>query len=213
MKSLKSALILYLLIFIIWTLYRYFFKFPEWADEFIYKPLIMLLPVLFFIKIFEKNSLESIGITNKKFFKNVLIGLIAGIFISFEAVMTNQFKNGSITFNPENLAGISLLIASIIPFSTGFVEEAAFRGFFMNRFWQKFNNELTANLLSTILFVSLHLPILLFIQKLNSYDLSTSLIQLFVLGAFDGYIFARTKSITAPTITHGLWNLSAILFR
>lgn len=209
----KSSLILYLLIFTLWTLYRYFFHFPEWADEFIYKPLIMFLPVLFFIKIFEKNSLESIGITNKKLIKNVLIGLIAGILISFEVILTNQFKNGQVTFNPDNLTGISLLIALLIPFSTGFVEEAVFRGFFMNRFWQKFNNEIAANLLSTILFVCLHLPILIFIQKLSTFDFSISLIQLFVLGAFNGFIFARTRTIVAPVISHSLWNLSAVLFR
>jgi len=212
-KEIKYPFLLFLFILTAWGIYRYSFKLPEWTDEFLFKPLIMLCPVLFLVFRLEKNSLVSLGISNNNFLKNVLIGLIAGIFISFEAIMTNKFKNSSIVFNPDNLSGLSMFLVILIPFATGFVEETVFRGYIMNRLLGAFKSEFFANLLSTILFVVVHLPALIFVQHLSSFSMINSLIQLFVLGAFDGFIFARTRTIVAPTISHSLWNLSAVLFR
>jgi hypothetical protein len=36
-------------ILLLWALYRYFFHFSEPVDEFIVKPIVFLVPVLFFV--------------------------------------------------------------------------------------------------------------------------------------------------------------------
>lgn len=212
-KNYKNTLLLFLTILIFWTVYRFLFRFPEWIDEFLFKPLLMLVPVLILTFKIEKKSLESIGISNRNLIKNILIGLAAGIFISLEAILTNNLKNNSISFNPDNISGLPLLITVFVPFATGVVEEIVFRGYIMNRLWQSISNEFSAIFLSTILFVVLHFPMFIFIEQLSTFDFLTSSIQLFVLGAFNGFLFARTRTIIAPTISHGLWNLSTVLFR
>ena len=48
-------------ILLVWSLYRRFLKLPEWADEFIFKPLVFVAPVLWYVRTIEKRKLESIG--------------------------------------------------------------------------------------------------------------------------------------------------------
>ena len=55
-------------ILLVWSLYRRFLKLPEWADEFIFKPLVFVAPVLWYVRTIEKRKLESIGLTGKNFF-------------------------------------------------------------------------------------------------------------------------------------------------
>ncbi len=37
-------------VLLIWSLYRYFLKFPEWVDELIFKPVVFVLPVIWFVR-------------------------------------------------------------------------------------------------------------------------------------------------------------------
>lgn len=212
-KNIRLPFLLFLIIFILWSFYRYFFKYPEWIDEFLAKPLLMLLPAFILVRLIENRSFSSIGLSSKGFIKNLLIGFLAGVFISLEAIVTNNFKNGSVIFNPNHLSGLPLLITILIPFATGFSEEVVFRGYMFNRFFSYLKSEFAANLLSTLLFVTLHLPVLLFVQHIYSFNLFMSLLQLFILGTLNGIIFARTKTVTASTLTHALWNLSTVMFR
>ena len=213
MKQKNRPFGLFFFTFVAWSLYRYFFYYPEWFDEFVAKPCILLLPTIFLATIFEKKSLKSIGFSSQQLAQNIFIGLGAGIFIAVEAILTRQFKYGQVIFNPDHLTGVSLLTVILIPFVTGFAEEAVFRGYLFTNFLKSYKNEFFANALSTVLFVALHLPILLFVNHLSSVELLFSLVQLAILGALNGIIFARTKTLVAPTVTHGLWNLSAVLFR
>lgn len=172
----------------------------------------MLLPAFILVILVEKKSLFSIGLSSKKLLRNIIIGILAGAFISIEAILTNNFKNGSVIFNPDHLAGLPLFITILIPFATGFSEEVVFRGYMFSRFFNYFKSEFAANLLSTLLFVILHLPVLIFVQEIYVFNLFMSLLQLFILGTLNGIIFARTKTVTASTLTHALWNLSTVLF-
>jgi hypothetical protein len=36
-------------ILLAWGLYRYFVHLPEWADEFIFKPLVFVVPVIWYV--------------------------------------------------------------------------------------------------------------------------------------------------------------------
>lgn len=212
-KKIKRPLILFLIILFGWGFYRYFFSLTDWVDELLFKPLIWLTPTILMVKMVEKQTLASIGLRKKNFVKNIAIGILFGVFISGEVILTKRFKFGSVIFNPDNLATFSVFQIGGISLATGFIEEAVFRGYIMVRLWQALKNELLANLLSTFLFVIIHFPLIFFRLKYSWYDSFSYGMVLFVSGAADAFIFGRTKTLVAPTLTHALWNFSDMMFK
>lgn len=63
-------ILLYGIIGILWTFYRLAFHFPEAVDEFIFKPIIFVGPILAWVKIKEKRDL------NKSLIIGGLLGLV-----------------------------------------------------------------------------------------------------------------------------------------
>lgn len=211
-KQVKYSIVLFLIILIGWGVYRYFFKLPEWADELIAKPFVWLLPTILLVKVIERQSLASIGFVKTNFLRNALLGLLLGVFISLEGLGVRMFKYG-VVFNPDSLPILLMLSVLALSFVTGFIEEVAFRGYIMNRLWQGLNNELLANIISTVLFVAVHIPLMIFVLHYSLYESFTYGSLVFVLGAVDAFIFARTKSLVAPTVSHAIWNFAAVMFR
>ena len=81
--STQKALNLWAVILIVWSIYRTYFKLPEWFDEFIAKPVVFVLPVLVYIKSVEKKEILSSLFINKNF-KN----FVKEFFISFGVGLT-----------------------------------------------------------------------------------------------------------------------------
>ena len=92
-------------ILLLWSLYRYFFKLPEWLDEFVFKPLVFVLPVLWFVTKFEKRKLSSIGFVGKGLFNNLYIGLGFGLVFALEGIVSNVIKYGRLQINPIGVVG------------------------------------------------------------------------------------------------------------
>lgn len=209
----KRILGLWGFIFVLWSLYRLFFKLPEWFDEFVAKPWVWLIPTFFMVLNIEKKPLSTIGYSFKNLFKNIQIGWILGFLFAFEGVATNFIKYGKISFLSSG-GGVDWIALSLfISLATAFSEETVARGFVMNRLWWKWGSETRANITSSILFGLLHIPISIFVLHYGFYDLSTYFLITTVFGFADGFVFARTGTIVAPVIAHSLWNLSVVLFR
>lgn len=212
-KKNKLPFILGFGILIVWGLYRYFFRFPEWVDELIFKNVIMLFPMLFVVKFLERRSLASVGFSNKNFLRNFLIGLGIGIFLVIEEVLSWRVRNGSTIFNPNNLSGYTLLLNIFLPFITSFIEETVYRGYLLNRLLKMYNSQVIAVGISTVFFVAAHIPLFIFILHYSSHDLLIGSILLIELSIVNSIIFLYTKTITASTVTHGIWNLSSVLLK
>lgn len=212
-RQIKNPLILFLFILFGWGLYRYFFRLPLWADELIFKPLIWLTPTVFLVKVVEKELLTTLGLSKKKFLKNCIIGILFGLLLSVEVILTKKFKYGSVVFNPEGLANPTIVLAVALSLATGFVEELTFRGYIMTRLQRAMKSELLAIVLSTFLFVIVHLPNIIFVLKYSPYDSFTYGLVIFVAGAADAFIFARTGTLVAPTLSHTIWDFSTSVFR
>jgi len=209
-----SGFIIYCVIALVWFFYRAVFRFPEPVDEFLFKPLIFLLPIFLWVRLKERKSLVSLGISKGNLFKSLLIGLFFGLFFAAEGVAVSAIKYKEVVFNPKNLGVLGLAGYSLLSLATGFSEEVLNRGFLMNRLWKKWGNEYLANFVSAFLFTLTHLPAAIFVLKYHlPYDFLTYGLSIFVLGFADGFVFARTKNIFAPTISHALWNWSVILFK
>lgn len=212
-KRLTKIFLVWLCLFTVWTLYRYFLSLPETVEEFLIKPAIWLGLIIPVVLLFEKRPLSSLGLSGKNFYRNVYIGLGLGTLFALEGVIVNYLKYGKTSFLAPTANTNEFLLLFVMSFATGLTEEIVSRGYFMNRLWEIIRSETIANLMSSLMFTVIHLPIAIFALHYGAFDLVIYLWTIFLLGLADGYIFARTKTIVAPTITHTMWNLSIVLFR
>lgn len=212
-KSLEPVYQLWGWILLTWSLYRYFFKLPEAIDEFVAKPLVFVLPVLWYVLKKEKRNLSSLGLTGKRFFTSLYIGLGFGFVFALEGIAANAIKYGKIQINPiaafEQYGLVVLLILSV---ATAFSEELLNRGFLFGRILEKTKSLPYASLLSTVLFVLLHVPILVTTLKLQGMTLVLFFITDFILGMANSLLYYNTRSLLAPILVHIFWNMTVALY-
>ncbi len=200
-------------VLLIWSLYRYFLKFPEWVDELVFKPVVFVLPVIWFVRKLEKRQLATIGLTGKNFFNSLYIGLGFGFVFALEGIAANVIKYGKIQLNPISAVGqYGLVILLVISLATAFSEEVLSRGFLFNRILEKTKNLPYASLLSTVLFVLLHIPILVTALKLQGMALVLFFITDFILGLANSLLYYNTGSLVAPILVHIFWNMTVALY-
>ncbi len=200
-------------ILFIWSLYRYFFRNPEWVDEFIMKPLVFVAPVLWFVWTIEKRKAESVGLHTKNIFTNIYIGLGFGVVFGLVALATNALKHGQLTINPISFIGDNgLLLALLLSLATAFSEEILNRGFLFQRILEKSKNLPFASFLSTIFFVVLHLPILATQLRLTGPTLVIFFLTDFILGLANTLLLYNTGSLVAPILVHLFWNMTVALY-
>lgn len=212
MKSFKYAIYLAVYLLIVWGFYRFLFKLPDELEELVIKPLVWLIPVFYLVKK-EGQNLESVGITFKNLFPAVYYALGLGAFFVLEAVIVNFLKYGGQFNLGANLGALPLIPALGLSFATAVSEEIAFRGYVFTRVWAFLKNELWSNILTSIFWALIHVPITIFVWKL---DMSAALIYLLlttIFGIGSSFVFARTKNIVSPILLHVLWQWPIILFR
>ncbi len=212
-KSLEPVYQLWGWILLTWSLYRYFFKLPEVVDEFIAKPLIFVAPVLWYVLKKEKRNLISLGLTTKNLFTSLYVGLGFGFVFALEGIAANAIKYGKIQINPiaafEQYGLVMLLILSV---ATAFTEELLNRGFLFGRILEKTKSLPYAAILSTVLFVLLHVPILVASLKLSGMTLVLFFVTDFILGLANSLLYFNTKSLLAPILVHVFWNMTVALY-
>ena len=199
-------------ILLVWSLYRYFLKLPEWVDEFISKPLVFVAPVIWYVINKEKKTLESIGITGKNFFNSVYIGLGFGMVFAIEGIAAHAIKYGKLDVNPIaafQQYGFLLIFVSL---ATAICEEILSRGFIFNRIYEKTKNLPHAALIGSILFILLHVPILVTTTKLTGITLVLFVVTDFVLAFANSMLFVTTGSLVAPILVHIFWNMTVALY-
>lgn len=207
-----SVLLAFIILFL-WTVYRYFFRFPEWTDELIAKPLLFFIPVYFVIKFKEKNQLNTIGLVKKNLIKNILLGIGAGLLLLQVYVLTILFKYGALTIHTERFQGIELVWIIVLPVITGFLEEVVFRGYFLTRYERVFKNVAIAVLLSTFLFILIHLPLYYFVYHYSFIEILVAAGLLMQLSIINSILYVYTKTVAASSATHIIWNFGQTILR
>jgi hypothetical protein len=212
MNSFKSAIGFSVYLLIVWGFYRFLFQLPEVVEETFVKPVVWLLPV-FYLLAKEREGLDSIGITFKNLFPAIYYALGLGIFFVIEALIVNYVKYSGEFNLGANIGSLPLLPALGLSFVTAISEELAFRGYVFTRVWKFLKNEVSANLLTSVFWAMIHVPITIFVWKL---DLQAAVIYLFltaIFGVGSSFVYARTKNIVSPILLHVLWQWPIILFR
>ena len=190
MKSFKYAVGLSAYLLIVWGFYRFLFQFPEPVEELFIKPVIWLLPVFYILKK-ERKGLDSLGITIKNFFPAIYYALGLGVLFAAEALVINLIKYGYQFNLGANISNLPFFTALGLSFATAISEEITFRGYIFTRFWKFMGNEIYANILTSLFWAIIHVPITI----------------------FSAFVYARTKNIVSPILLHVLWQWPIILFR
>ena len=208
---LKNATMFAAYLLIVWGCYRLLFKLPDEVEELFLKPIIWLVPLVFLLKK-EREGISSLGITLKNLFPAIYFSLGLGAIFALEAVVLNFAKYGSFVFAAN--IGEKFILSSIgLSFATAFSEEIAFRGYIFNRVWRALGNEWIANLTTSAVWGLIHVPVAIFVFKLDfpAAVVYLSLTTLFGIGS--AFVFARTKNVFGSILLHVLWEWPIILFR
>lgn len=198
-------------ILIVWGFYRLLFQLPEQVEELFIKPFVWLIPIYMYVHK-EGLGLSSLGFTFKNLFSSLYYSLGLGAIFIIEGLIINYLKHGGLNFG-ANLGNLPFLTSFGLSFATAFSEEVAFRGYIFNRLWFVLKNEWTANILTSLAWAAVHVPITLFVWKL---DLGAALVYLMlttIFGIGSAFVFARTRNILSSIFLHVLWEWPIILFR
>jgi membrane protease YdiL (CAAX protease family) len=209
--AIKHSTLLATYLLIVWGFYRFIFKFPENVEDLIIKPIVWLIPVVILIRK-EKLGPKSVGLTFKNFFPSIYSSLILGIIFAFVGMAVNFAKYQSFNFT-SNIGESPFFTALLLSLATGFTEEVTFRGFIFNRVWHALENEWLANIIVSLVWGLVHIPIAIFWWKLNLSGTIGTLVLITIFGVGSSYVFARTKNVTSSILLHMLWEWPIILFR
>lgn len=196
---------------IVWGLYRLFIKLPDEVEELVIKPILWLGPLAFILQK-ERQGLASVGIGLKNLFPSLYFVLGLGAIFVIEAVIINFVKHGGVSFG-ANIGNQAFLAAIGLSFATAVSEEISFRGYIFNRLWAVTRNEWLANIITTTVWVAIHIPVVVFVWK---YSFSAAAVYLLVTALFgigSSFIFARTGNVFSSILLHVLWEWPIILFR
>ena len=207
----KHATQLSTYLLIVWGMYRLLFKFPDTVDELFAKPLLWLVPVYYFVNK-EKLDLSSLGFTLKKLFPSIYLAIALGAGFAIEGIIVNFIKYQNLDFS-ANIGGNPFFAAIGISLITSITEEVTFRGFIFNRYLHVFKNEWQANILTSIFWGLVHIPIAIFWWKLSIGTALGYLILTIIYGIGASFLFARTRNIASPILLHLFWEWPIILFR
>jgi membrane protease YdiL (CAAX protease family) len=196
---------------LVWVFYRFLFRLPDQIEEIFVKPILWLAP-LFWLTNKEGLDLSSLGITFKNLFSTIYLSIGFGTIFVGAGILTNFLKYGTFHFG-ANLGSTPFMASLGLSFITAFSEEIAFRGYIFARLLMALKNETLANIVQTLLWTLIHLPVVFFVW---GYTLSQGMVYLFITAIFgfgSAFIFARTKNIFGSILLHVLWEWPIILFR
>lgn len=204
----KNVLKIWLSVVIPWTIYRLVFRFPEYVDELLVKPLIFILLPLGITKAKTIPGFDK----RKNVFEDIIIGAAIGFVFAFVALLSNKLKYGSFLFNPIlPVYGKGLILYLGLSLATGITEEILGRGFFFNTL-KKHWSLLSSATVSSLLSLSMHFPILFTQLHLSGATLSVFLCSVFLLSMVNCYLYENRGSLVLPILIHMFWNMTVALY-
>ena len=197
---------------VVWTLYRLFIHQPEAIDEFLIKPLIWLTPLLLYFLPKNKLTLASLGFQTRNLLPTLFVSLGLGFVFMLISIVANYLKYHHTLIFSASLGADNLTTLVLLVLATSITEEVAFRGYLFQSLKLE-TSPLVAGLLTTLMWFLIHVPIVVFILKLN---LLSSVLYLFltvIYGAGALMAVGITENLLSPILMHLMWSLPIILYR
>lgn len=201
-SHIEKSLNIWAIILIIWSIYRAKFgtSLPIWFDEFIAKPIVFIIPILWFIKKVEKgNFFSSLGFSKKNILREIFIGLLIGLIFFSILYFGYSSRSGNQQFS---------LNIILLAFATSISEEILSRGFILKRLYDASKNIYSSSLFASILFFFIHIPILFTSESISGF----LLLRLMTIDIFLSFalsiIFILRKNIIVPIFIHAFYAFS-----
>ncbi len=199
---------IWFIIFVIWTFFRAYFRFPEWVDELIVKPVVFVILPITVLKLKTVPGFESKKTVNK----DLIIGVGMGIVFGFASLLANKLKYGSFSFDPTiPLLGSGLIVYLGLSLATSISEEVLGRGIFFSHF-RKDLGVIDAACVSSMLSLSLHFPIVFTQLNYDTYTFFIFIISVFVLSMINSILYHFRGNLVLPILLHLFWNMSVALY-
>ncbi len=206
---LQKAFNTWSIVLIIWALYRAKFSVPLIYDEFLIKPLIFIVPVIYFYRKLKLPLKQNIHIFSKDVKLDFFIGAIAGVIIFVAGVAAHFIKTGNVLFHVQYRY---LLFYALIFLVSSISEEFISRGFMVHELQIEYKNIFKTVFYSSALFVFLRIPIIFTQPNLKGPIILTLLLMDFFLGVINSLVYLERKSLVVPIFIHTFYSLSILLF-
>jgi len=204
----QKMLNIWAIILIIWSFYRATFKsdLPIWFDEFIAKPAVYLIPIIWFTTKSEKKYLyKGLGFSKKHLLKDILFGVGVGSLFMVVAILTRLTKGlpfPTLSISPEAIVWV---LATIMAAS---MEQILSTGFVFKRLSEESKNIYQPLAISALLFFFLHIPVLFGADKISGSTLVQMMMLNTVLSVTTSVVYLMRKNTIAPIIVYALYLLS-----
>lgn len=210
--TLHRAIKAYVIIFVVWGLYRLVFRLPEEVEETFLKPIAFVGSVLlverpkgvgmFFMDIWGHGNWLKAALLGGAF------GLIYVAFYGISSILSfGRLELGS------DVVGWAWLPFIGISLATALWEEWVFSGYMLKQFLSVFRGAWGARIATAALFALIHVPILVFWDRLPLPIVLFQLVLLFVLGIGNTVLMGLSKNLLGPILSHALWGVAIFLFR
>jgi CAAX protease family protein len=216
-KSAIQIIIFIICFFIIWSARAtYFYSIDESINpeylRVVYSTFLKLalwvLPAYLFVLWFrQKPPLRYLGLvstTKRQWMVSIVsTALFLGIIIGYELILGNK------TLTAVRLGSIFSISGILFHFVSPLLEEVLFRGLFLHEL-SKILSKLYSNVITSILFVGIHLP----------YGLSSGIglekllilsIGIFIFSMFAGWLYQKSYSIWPAALAHIMNNIISIM--
>ena len=163
--------------------------------------LFWVAPVFAYLRYVDRvNPLEYLKLT-----KNVRRGVMVAIALTVINVIGTYARFGPPQLSLHRVTWNSILGTS---FLVGFIEEIPYRGFMLQKFGERMNDWL-ANLITSLLFLTIHLPGWIALHTLRA----DAAITIFVFGVIMAIAVRYSRSLWASIVTHSANDcLSFVIF-
>jgi membrane protease YdiL (CAAX protease family) len=167
----------------------------------VFRFVIWVLPVFWYLRYIDHVNVLDYLQLKQSWRRGVIVGLTVSV-LDFLGTMARigqpAWGGAHVTWN--SIVGTSILV--------GVFEEIPFRGFMLQKLRERFDF-VTSTVISSILFVGVHIPGWILLGSLTAYNV----IYIFGFGAVMVIILSYSKSLWAPIISHSLNDcLSNVLF-
>jgi CAAX amino terminal protease family. len=166
-----------------------------------FRSLVWVLPVFLYIRYIDgADPFEYLKL--KQHWKR---GVIVGLVLTGVNLLGSLARLGMPHPSLNSITWNSVLSTSIL---IGFFEEVPYRGFILQKLQERFNFWV-ANLISSLLFLGIHLPGWISLHLLRVGNV----VVIFTFGFIMAIVFRYTRSLWSAIITHSLNDfLSAVVF-
>ena len=198
------------LVFIIWCVYRYLFRFPVWFDETVGKAIFFGLPVVLYVSLTRGKSIAK-TVSLESMQPGLLMGLAVGGIFGFAGTLVALLQKGVVVQSAPLFTSNMFWWEFFLAIATSFWESLFFYGWIMTVVGEKMKKWPVVNqaLLVAVIFLCFHLP-----NTLLRFELKVvvgQLVLLFFFGLGQAFLFYRTKNVYALTLSQAIWGMVLLI--